>query len=627
MLIYFMMAAGADIPKLKALAKLVRYYILRSTTKAGSGHPTSSLSAVELMVALFFHKLRFDLKKPDRPNNDRAIFSKGHASPLLYALYAAAGVVSERQLDKLRNLGSPLEGHPRPCFKFVEVASGSLGQGLSIGLGMALNAKYLDKLPYKTYVLLGDSEMAEGSVWEAVQLAAYYKLDNLVGIIDVNRLGQSQETMYGHDVAAYQKRLTSFGWEVKIVDGHNLNQILKVFDSIDKVKNRPTMIVAKTIKGRGVSFLEDKEGWHGKALKEEDYQKALKELGKINTKIKGVIQKPKDRLPKVQFSTRKIKPTSYDKNEEVATRKAYGNALKRLGAAYQNIISLDGDCKNSTYAEIFKDAFPKRFFEMFIAEQNMVGAALGLSKRGKIPFVSTFAAFLTRAYDQIRMASYSKPNIKFVGSHAGVSIGEDGPSQMGLEDLAMFRSLAGSIVLYPADAVSTEKLTAQAAKINGLCYIRTARPSTPIIYNLKEEFPIGGSKVLTSSKNDVATVVAAGITLYEALAAAKELAKKGLPIRVIDAYSIKPIDEKTLKKAASETDNTVITVEDHWFEGGLGDAVLNVFADLPIKVYKLAVNKIPTSGKPAQLLDLEGISSKAIVRKVEEATGQSIKAG
>ena len=614
------MAARANVSRLEDLAKLVRYYILRSTTKAGSGHPTSSLSATDLMVALFFHKLRVDLKNPDRPNNDRVIFSKGHASPLLYALYAAAGVVSERQLDKLRKLGSPLEGHPVPRFKYAEVASGSLGQGLSVGFGMALNAKYLDKLPYKTYVLLGDAEMAEGSVWEAIQLAAYYKLDNLVGIIDVNRLGQSQETMYGHDVAAYKKRLTSFGWEVRTVAGHNLKQILKVFDSIDKVKNKPTMIVAKTIKGRGVSFLEDKEGWHGKALKEEDYKRALKELGEIDKKIVGAIQKPKDRLPKVQSSTGKIGPAVYDKNEAVATRKAYGNALRRLGATYPNIVSLDGDCKNSTYAEIFKDTFPKRFFEMFIAEQNMVGAALGLSKRGKIPFVSTFAAFLTRAYDQIRMASYSKPNIKIVGSHAGVSIGEDGPSQMGLEDLAMFNSIAGSTVLYPADAVSTEKLVEQAVKNKGLCYIRTARPPTPIIYSPEEKFPIGGSKVLKKGKADVATVVAAGVTLCEALIAAEELSKKGLAIRVIDAYSIKPIDGETLKKAAAETNNIVITVEDHRPEGGLGDAVLNVLADLPVKVYKLAVTKIPISGKPQQLFDFEGISARAIAEKVLEVT-------
>ncbi|OGY23541.1 MAG: transketolase [Candidatus Woykebacteria bacterium RBG_13_40_7b] len=612
------MAGRANTTRLEELEKLVRYYILRSTTKAGSGHPTSSLSAIELMVALFFHKLRFDLKNPNNPNNDRVIFSKGHASPLLYSLYAAAGVISEKELDKLRKFGSPLEGHPTPRFKYVEVATGSLGQGLSVGFGMALNAKYLDKLPYKTYVLLGDSEIAEGSVWEAIQLAAYYKLNNLIGIMDVNRLGQSQETMLGYNVNTYKDRLESFGWEVIKIDGHNMEQIIKAFDLTDKVKDKPTMIVAKTLKGRGVSFLENKEGWHGKALGEDDYKKALQELGQINTKIKGIIKKPTNRLPVSKLAKGKIELIKYDKGEKVATRRAYGNALKRLGGANPNIVSLDAETKNSTYAEIFKEAYPGRFFEMFIAEQNMVGAALGLSKRGKIPFASTFAAFLTRAYDQIRMASYSRPNIKIVGSHAGVSIGEDGPSQMGLEDLAMFRSLAESIVLYPADAVSTEKLVEEAANKKGLFYIRTTRSATPIIYGSKEKFPIGGSKVVVSSNKDVATVVAAGITLHEALKAANELAKKGIQIRVIDAYSIKPIDEATLKKAVSETNNTVITVEDHRIEGGLGDAVLSVFAETPAKVYKLAVTKIPRSGTPNELLDFEGISTRAIAAKVLE---------
>ncbi len=612
--------AKADIDKLKKLAKLVRYYILRSTTKAGSGHPTSSLSATDLMVALLFHKLRFDLESPNHPNNDRIIFSKGHASPLLYSLYAAAGKVSEEQLDGLRKLGNPLEGHPTPHFKYVEVATGSLGQGLSVGFGMALNGKYLDKLPYKTYVLLGDSEMAEGSVWEAIELSSYYKLDNLVGIVDVNRLGQSQETMLGHDIDAYKKRIESFGWVVKQIDGHNMEQIVEAFDSVDKVKGRPAMIVAKTLKGKGVSFLEDKEGWHGKALKEGDYQKALQELGEVDTKIRGTIKKPENRQPTRQEPTKHVEPITYGKNEAIPTRKAYGNALKRIGAVNPDIVSLDGEVKNSTFAEIFKEAHPDRFFEMFIAEQNMVGAALGLSKRGKTPFVSTFAAFLTRAHDQIRMATYSKPNVKFVGSHVGVSIGEDGPSQMGLEDLSMFRSLAESVVLYPSDAISAEKLVEEAAKNEGLFYIRTTRAATPIIYDPKEEFPVGGSKVLTSSENDVATVVAAGITLHEALRAADELVKKEVSIRVIDLYSIKPIDEETLKKAASETNNTVITVEDHRTEGGLGDAVLNVFAQLPVKVYKLAVTKIPTSGKPEELLDLEEISAGAIVNKVMEVS-------
>ena len=612
-----------DPKELENLAKLVRYYILRSTTEAGSGHPTSSLSATDIMTTLFFHKLRFDLKNPAHPNNDRVIFSKGHASPLLYSLYAVAGVVGEKEIDSLRKLGSPLEGHPTPHFKYVEVATGSLGQGLSVGFGMALNAKYLDKLPYKTYVLMGDSEMAEGSVWEAIALSAYYKLDNLFGIIDVNRLGQSQETMLGHDIDTYKRRVESFGWSVKTIDGHNLEEIITAYDSVEGSAGNPTMIIAKTLKGKGVSFLENKEGWHGKALKEEEFDKAIKELGKVDKNLKGVVNNPEDRKPKKTVVAKKIGPITYTSTEEVATRKAYGNALKRLGSVYPNIISLDAEVKNSTYAEIFKEAHPGRFFEMFIAEQNMAGAALGLSKRGKIPFVSTFAAFLTRAYDQIRMASYSQPNIKFVGSHAGVSIGEDGPSQMGLEDISMFRSLAESIILYPSDAVSAEKLVEEMVREEGLVYLRTTRSATPIIYKTSDKFPIGGSKILKSSRSDVATVVAAGITVFEALKAAEQLERKGLLIRVIDAYSIKPIDKDGLIKAATKSSNIVISVEDHRIEGGLGDAVLEVFADLPAKVYKLAVTKIPTSGKPEELMDLEGISAKAIVRKVSEVTKKS----
>ncbi|MEX0617202.1 MAG: transketolase [Candidatus Woykebacteria bacterium] len=610
------MPASTDIKRLRELAKLVRYYIIRGTTKAGSGHPTSSLSATDLMTALFFHTLRFDLKNPSHPNNDRVIFSKGHASPLLYALYAAAGSISEKEIDSLRKFGSPLEGHPTPNFKYVEVSSGSLGQGLSVGFGMALNAKYLDKLPYKTYVLLGDSEMAEGSVWEAIELSSYYRLDNLIGIIDVNRLGQSQETMLGHHVEEYRKRVESFGWSVKVVDGHKLEQIVSAYDTVNSTNGKPTMIVAKTIKGKGVSFLEDKGGWHGKALSAEDYEKAIKELGEIDMGVKMSIKKPSDLKAKKVIAAKKIEPVNYKKGEKVATRKAYGNALKRLGGYYTNVVSLDGETKNSTFAEIFKEVYPERFFEMFIAEQNMVGAALGLSKRGKIPFVSTFAAFLTRAYDQIRMASYSKPNIKFIGSHAGVSIGEDGPSQMALEDLAMFRAIAESIVLYPSDAVSTEKMVEEAIKNTGLFYIRASRPATEVIYANSERFPVGGSKVVLKSKNDSITVVACGVTLFEALKAADILSKKSVNIRVIDAYSIKPIDKKSLKKAAAETNNLLITVEDHRIEGGLGDSVLEALSDTPNKVYKLAVTKIPTSGKPEELLDLEGISAKALAQKV-----------
>ena len=619
----------ADIEKIEKLAKLIRYYILRMTTKAGSGHPTSSLSAADIMTALFFGKLRFDLKNPQNSANDRVIFSKGHASPLLYALYVAAGELTEKELDSYRQFKSPLEGHPTPNFKFAEVATGSLGQGLSVGVGMAIalraqfqisNFKF-QILP-KVYVLMGDSEVSEGSVWEAMELASYYRLGNLVGIIDVNRLGQSGETMLDWDTEIYKKRVEAFGWQAYVVDGHDFGQITKAFDSIPSDSEKPQMIIAKTIKGKGVSFLEDREGWHGKALGQEDYEKAIKELGEVDRKVRGEITKPSKSL--LKFSTRsnsnysssKVeKFPSYRIGEEVATRKAYGEALIKLGSQNPNVVVLDADVKNSTYTELFKEKFPDRFFEMFIAEQNMVGTALGLSKRGLVPFVSTFAAFFTRAFDQIRMTAISRGNVKFMGSHAGVSIGEDGPSQMGLEDISLFRSVFGSVVLNPSDAVSCEKLVFEAANHEGIVYIRTARPATPVIYKNTEEFRIGGSKVVKSSSNDRVTIVACGVALIEALKAADELAKKDINVRVIDAYSIKPIDEKTLKTAAKDT-KAVITVEDHYFEGGLGDEVLNALSEEKVVVHKLSVSKMPMSGKSQELLDYEGISEKAIIKKV-----------
>jgi transketolase len=609
-----------DIKKLEDIARLVRYYILFSSTTAGSGHPTSSLSATDLMVALFFNKLRFDLDSIDNPNNDRVIFSKGHASPLFYSIYLASGVLSEEDLNSYRKFGSNLEGHPRPNFKFAEAATGSLGQGLSIGLGMAMSAK-LDGLSFNTYVLMGDSEVAEGSIWEAVEIASYYKLGNLVGIVDVNRLGQRGETMLGYDVDSYKRRFESFGWEVYVIDGHNLDEIVKTLDLLDRDNDRPKMIVAKTIKGKGVSFLENKDGWHGKALSLEDFEKAVKELGEVDKDLRGDIEKPDE----VKSQSSKIKNTNQDSKvdykigDKVATRKAYGEALADLGYENLNVVSLDGETSNSTYSEIFKEAHTERFFEMFIAEQNMVGAALGFSKRGKVPFVSTFSAFFTRAFDQIRMSAYSEANIKLVGSHSGVSIGEDGPSQMGLEDISMFRSVINSVVLCPSDAVSTSKLVKIAASKKGIFYIRTARPETPVIYSESEDFKVGGSKVVVSGEDDQVTVVACGVALHEAIKAAEELSGKGIGIRVIDVYSIKPIDEVGIKKAVLETRNKVISVEDHYFEGGLGDAVLNIFSsESSVQVYKLAVCKMPMSGKGSELLDYEGISASGIIGKVKE---------
>lgn len=596
------------------IAKLLRYYILASTTQAGSGHPTTCLSAVELMVSLLFGGFfYFDADNPENPNNDRLIFSKGHAAPLLYSLWTVAGKLSEEDLLSLRKFGSPLEGHPVRTFPYSEAATGSLGQGLSIGVGMALNGKYIDRLPYRVFVLLGDSEIAEGSVWEAIQLAAYYQLDNLIGIVDVNRLGQRGETMYGHDLEAYSRRISAFGWKTICIDGHNFNEIFSAYEEA-LMSNVPTMIIAKTIKGKGVSFLEDKDGRHGVALTKAEFNESMKEIGEVK-KITLSVKKPDMLHPETQQLEIKEFTKKYSMDEMVATRRAYGEALVKIFPEFPDIVVLDAEVGNSTYAEIFKNHYPERFFECFVAEQNMVGMAVGLALRGKIPFVSTFAAFLTRAFDHIRMAQYSEANIKFVGSHAGVSIGQDGPSQMGLEDIAMMRSILNSVVLYPSDAVSTEKLVRESAKHKGIVYIRTTRSATPVIYSPEEEFPIGGSKIVRASDRDLFTVVGAGITLHEALKAYEELKKQGIHTRIIDLYSIKPLDVQTLKKALSET-KAIITVEDHYPAGGIGEAIkTEIGSD---RVYTLACRKIPKSGTPEELLDYEEISAGAIVKLINK---------
>ncbi len=600
---------------LKKLAQLIRYYCLVSTTKAGSGHLTSSLSAADLMTTLFFGGfLRFDAANPGNSNNDRVIFSKGHASPLLYALWAAAGCLKSSDLLKLRTFASPLEGHPSMRFPYTEAATGSLGQGLSVGVGMALTGKYIHKLPYRTFVLVGDSEMAEGAVWEAIQIAAYYKLNNLVAVLDVNRLGQRGETMYGHRPEAYKRRLSAFGWDTIVADGHSIEGLTLAFNEALDSKKGPVAIIAKTIKGKGVPFIEDQNGWHGRALPAPDVSRALAALGPVDRSLRGSIAKPAtakktkkpQRLPLGAFP-------AFD--TPIATRRAYGDALVRIFPRYPQMVVLDGEVSNSTYAEIFKQKYPKRFFEMFVAEQNMVGVAVGMARRGLLPFVSTFAAFFTRAFDQIRMARYSEANVKFIGSHAGVSIGEDGPSQMGLEDIALFRSVLDSVVLYPADAIATHQLVEQAAKHKGIVYIRTTRKETPLLYPASQSFPIGGSKVLKQSRKDFVTVAAAGITVHEALAAYEMLLKQNIPIRVIDLYSIKPIDRQSLRRAAQQT-KTIVVVEDHVAEGGIADAVREALATTPARIRSLAVRKTPRSGTPAELLDYEGISRNAIVKLV-----------
>jgi transketolase len=609
-----------DIATLEKIARYLRYFILTTTTNAGSGHPTSSLSAVELMTGLVFGGIfRYDAERPDHPNNDRLIFSKGHASPLFYGLWAAAGKIGKEEMLSYRRFGSRLEGHPTVTFPFAEAATGSLGQGLSIGLGMALNAR-LDGLPYRTYVLIGDSEMAEGSQWEAIQLAAHYGLDNLTGIIDVNRLGQRGETMYGHDLEAYRARVAAFGWHTAVVDGHDYGEVLNACHQARLNRDRPSMIIARTRKGRGVSLFEDKDGWHGKPLPREELEKALQELGEVDRTVRGSIRQPEDLKPARRRAADIAEPR-YETGERVATRKAYGSALRRMCPGYPDLVCLDAEVSNSTMAELFKDSCPERFFEMYVAEQNMVGAALGFSRRGKIPFVSTFAAFMSRAYDQIRMSRYSDANIKFVGSHAGVSIGEDGPSQMGLEDIAFFRTLLDGVVLYPADAMSTERLVEQAARHRGIVYIRTTRGATPVLYGSSETFPIGGCKVLHQSEKDEITLVGAGITLHEVLAARKILAAENITARVIDLYSIKPIDSATLRLAAQAT-GILMTVEDHVAEGGLGEAVRSALWDTGATVACLAVRKVPKSGRPDELLEFEEISCSAIVRQARKLLGK-----
>ncbi len=610
------MSDDEKVAKLEKISKRIRYHSLAMTTQAGSGHPSSSLSATELMAGLMFGgAFRYDLNTPENPNNDRLIFSKGHASPLFYSLWAVAGALTEEELMTYRKFGSILEGHPTVAFRYTEAATGSLGQGLAIGVGMALNAKYIDKLPYRTYVLLGDSEMAEGSQWESIQIAAHYELNNLVGIIDVNRLGQRGETMYGCDLQGYAKRVGAFGWETIVIDGHSYPEVLAAYDKALQCST-PVMIIAGTIKGKGVSFIEDRNGWHGVALKKDEFERALAELGPIDHSVRGEMSRPEDLKPEVLHPRMPEKP-DYPADKPVATRKAFGAALARIYPQFPDIVSLDAEVSNSTESAMFKSAWPDRFFEMYIAEQNMAGAAVGFARRGKIPFVSTFGAFMSRTFDQIRMSQYSEANIKFVGSHAGVSIGEDGPSQMALEDIAMFRSIVDSVVLYPSDAFSTERMVELAAGHHGIVYIRTTRMATPIVYGPDEAFVIGGSKVLRKSEGDVATIAAAGVTLHEALKAWEELKKEGVPVRVIDLYSIKPLDEATLRDAANST-RFVLTVEDHYPAGGIGEAVRGVFTHTPVPVHSLAVRRRPRSGKPEELLDYEGISHKAIVAKVKE---------
>ncbi|MDH7513186.1 MAG: transketolase [Clostridiales bacterium] len=599
---------------LRKIATRLRIHSLKMTTRAGSGHPTTCLSMAELAACLFFSEMKYDVKNHAHWANDEFVLSKGHAAPILWAAYAEAGIIPIGSLIDLRQISSELEGHPTPRMKWVKAATGSLGQGLSVGAGIAL-AQKLAGSPGRTFVMMGDGECAEGAVWEAANAAVNLQLRNLIAVVDINRLGQSDATMHGHDVAAYERKFKAFGWEVHKINGHDIPAILAALKKAKKARS-PVVLLAKTIKGKGVSFLEDRNGWHGKPLKEEELERALEEIGPMpEVDSKKYVRRPGQAMQPRFRKGVDWKRTVY--SSATATRLAYGIALEKLGRVNEWVVALDGDVKNSTYAEKFFEALPERSFQCYIAEQNMVGMGMGLAAKGFIAFIATFSAFLSRAHDQIRMAAYSFANLKFCGSHAGVSIGEDGPSQMGLEDMAIFRPIPGCVVFYPCDATSTEGCVEAMARHKGLSYIRTTRPATPPLYGREETFDIGGSKVLKREQGDVATVIAAGITVFEALKAWEELRKEGLSIRVIDAYSVQPLDRETIRREVEETGGRAVVVEDHFPGGGLGDAVASALAGQG-RLIHLCIRDLPRSGKPAELMDLYGISARHIIQAVKE---------
>ncbi|PWU18160.1 MAG: transketolase [Candidatus Rokuibacteriota bacterium] len=605
------------------LGQQFRVDSVRCAAKAGSGHPTSGMSAADLMAVLAAKYLRFDFDEPERASNDRLIFSKGHASTLLYAIFRAAGAITDEELMTYRQLGSRLEGHPTPVLPWVDVATGSLGQGLPIGVGMAIAGKYLDRLPYRVWVLCGDSELAEGSIWEAFEHAAHYELDNLVAILDVNRLGQRGETMVGWDLDRHAARVRAFGWHTIEIDGHDVAEVDAALAEALESSGQPTAVIARTVKGKGVAAVENQNGWHGKPL--EDPEAAIEELGGLRNLTIQVA--PPEAGEAHRFSAGALELPRYDVGEEVATRKAYGDALAAVGSADGEVVGLDGEVSNSTMAEVFAKAHPERYFEMYIAEQQLIAAAVGIAKRGWKPFASSFAAFHTRAFDFVRMGAISGAGLRLSGSHAGVSIGEDGPSQMGLEDLACYRAVHGSAVLHPCDANQTARLVEAMVERDGITYLRTLRPATAVIYDPGEHFEIGGSRVVRSSPSDEVTIVGCGIAVHEALAAGDSLAGEGISARVIDAYSVKPIDAETLATAAEET-GRIVTVEDHWPEGGLGDAVLEALAgrEAEARVVKLAVRELPHSGKPNELLAAAGIDAEAIADAARRLVGSAVRA-
>lgn len=616
----------ASIPFLEHIAYDMRTWIVKMTTKAGSGHLTSALSAADIMAVLFFNAMKYDPDNFQNPNNDRFILSKGHAAPVLYAIWKELGKLSAEDLLTYRQFNSTLEGHPTLRFPYAEAATGSLGTGLSIGVGEALSAK-LDKRDYYTYVLLGDSEMSEGSIWEAIQIAAFYKLNNIIGIIDCNRLGQStltMEALEGDEPQRFAQMVKGFGWKPMLVDGHDVKALSDVLKKARRAL-QPVMIIAATKKGYGLDLVEGKEGWHGQPLKSADEPAALATLAKrfaqaasYDDAMDYVPPMPKKETMQAIDLTSFIMPNpSYKKAEDVATRKAYGQALVAAGSISKEVISLDAEVKNSTFAELFEQKYPERFFQCFIAEQNMVSMGVGFARRGKIPFISTFGCFLTRAHDQIRMAAIGTSPLRLVGSHAGVSIGQDGPSQMALDDIAMMRAIPASIVLYPSDAMSTYKLVNQMLQYgDGISYMRTTRMATPVIYDAQEQFPIGGCKIVRQSAKDSVCVIGAGITLHEALKAYEQLKKENIMISVIDLYCIKPLDITTLTTVIVATQKRLITVEDHYIQGGIGEAVAAAFCNDDIHLIQLAVRELPRSGKPEELLAAAGIDAAAIMKYV-----------
>ena len=606
--------------EVRELAQQLRVDSIRCSTAAGSGHPTSSMSAADLMAVLLARHFRYDWDRPDDPANDHLIFSKGHASPLLYSMFKAAGAISDDELmDGYRRFGSRLEGHPTPVLPWVDVATGSLGQGLPDGVGVALAGRYLDELPFRVWVLCGDSEMAEGSMWEAFDKAAYYRLANLTAIVDVNRLGQRGPTELGWDLDAYARRVEAFGGHAVPINGHDLGEIDKALADAASA-DRPTVILARTRKGRGFSEIEDHEGWHGQPLPVEMAERAIVELGgERHLTVNG--PRPDGGPPRIRPSGEVSLPR-YELGAKVATRKAFGEALAAVGAR-SDVVALDGEVDNSTHAEDFAKAYPERYFEMFIAEQQLVAAAVGLSVRGYVPFAATFAAFFTRAYDFIRMAAISEANIRLCGSHAGVEIGADGPSQMALEDLAMMRAVHGSTVLYPSDATSAASLVREMAGRGGVVYMRTTRGAYPVLYGADQAFPVGGARLVRSGPDDQVTLAGAGVTLHNCLAAADELARDGIGARVLDLYSVKPIDAQALLAAAAATGDRLVVAEDHYPAGGLGGAVLEAFNDAghPVHIAHLAVRGLPGSGTPAELMEAAGISAGHIVRAARELLG------